>query len=255
MWVMPTSEFLRLPELRPHEELRSEGKIVELDPSHRTVFYISHQWTSANHPDNSTTQLRALQTILLRMRRCELPETAPTFADAIRFPSDVKIGRKEWRSLVNDAFIWMDYLSVRRFCVSTIIGCALNTHCAAHSQQIPQSNQVSVKGELSDREKATRSISAYIERCSHFFALCPHVRSRDQKDVGVEYDYGSWLASAACRMELFALLLARKNSIPAIVSPRLGRRKHVAHCKKCSWDLNESSPLLCCASGWRLWCL
>ena len=28
---------------------------------------------------------------------------------------------------------------------------------------------------------------------------------RDKK--GVEYDYGSWLASGACRMELFALLL------------------------------------------------
>lgn len=39
---------------------------------------------------------------------------------------------------------------------------------------------------------------------------------RDKK--GVEYDYGSWLASGACRMELFALLLARNNSIPAIVS-------------------------------------
>jgi len=78
MWVMPVSEFLRLSSLRPHEELRVEGKVVECDPSHTTVFYISHQWTSSNHPDDSTTQLRALQTLLLRMQRGELPETAPT---------------------------------------------------------------------------------------------------------------------------------------------------------------------------------
>ena len=114
MWVMPVSEFLRLSSLRPHEELRVEGKVVECDPSHTTVFYISHQWTSSNHPDDSTTQLRALQTLLLRMQRGELPETAPTFIDAIRLPSNVKVKRKAWKARVTDAFIWMDYLSVRR---------------------------------------------------------------------------------------------------------------------------------------------
>lgn len=113
MWVMPVSEFLRLSSLRPHEELRVEGKVVECDPSHTTVFYISHQWTSSNHPDDSTTQLRALQTLLLRMQRGELPETAPTFVDAIRLPSNVKVKRKAWKARVTDAFIWMDYLSVR----------------------------------------------------------------------------------------------------------------------------------------------
>ena len=114
MWVMPVSEFLRLSSLRPHEELRAEGKVVECDPSHTTVFYISHQWTSENHPDDSTTQLRAFQTLLLRMQRGELPETAPTFADAIRLPANVKVKRSEWKPLVFGSFIWMDYLSVRR---------------------------------------------------------------------------------------------------------------------------------------------
>ena len=113
MWVMAASEFLRLSSLRPHEELRAEGKIVECDPSHTTVFYISHQWTSSTHPDDSTTQLRALQTLLLRMQRGELPETAPTFVDAVRLPSNVKVKRKTWKTRVTDAFIWMDYLSVR----------------------------------------------------------------------------------------------------------------------------------------------
>ena len=112
MWLMPASQFLRLSELRPHEELRAEGKVVEYDPSHITVFYISHQWTSENHPDYSTAQLRATQTLLLRMQRGELPETAPSFVDAIRLPSDIKINSKKWQTLVSDAFIWMDYLSV-----------------------------------------------------------------------------------------------------------------------------------------------
>ena len=112
MWVMSASEFLHMSELRPHEELRAEGKIVECDLSHRIVFYISHQWTSATHPDYSTAHLRAIQTLILRMQSGELPETAPTFSDAIRFPSDVKITQTEWQTLVDDVFIWMDYLSV-----------------------------------------------------------------------------------------------------------------------------------------------
>ena len=41
---------------------------------------------------------------------------------------------------------------------------------------------------------------------------------KDQHKKDVVYDYGSWLASGACRTELFALLLARKHTTPAIVS-------------------------------------
>ena len=112
MWVMSASEFLRLSELRPHEALRAEGRIVECDLSHTIVFYFSHQWTSENHPDYSTAQLRAAQTLLLRMHRGELPETAPTYMDAIHLPSNIIIDSKQWQTLVGDAFIWMDYLSV-----------------------------------------------------------------------------------------------------------------------------------------------
>ena len=115
MWLMPVSQFLRLSELRPHEELRAEGKIVECDLSHTTVFYISHQWTSLTHPDDSTTQLRALQTLLLRMQHGELPETSPTFADSVHLPSNMKIKGETWKTLVADSFIWMDFLSVRSF--------------------------------------------------------------------------------------------------------------------------------------------
>ena len=102
-------------------------------------------------------------------------------------------------------------------CVSNIITRLLRfvlTCCSF--PQIPQTKQTSLNGERTDQEKATLSISAYVERCSHFFVLCPSVRTKDKKEL--EYDYGSWLASGACRMELFALLLAGNNSIPAIVS-------------------------------------
>ena len=116
MWCLPASEFLLLSKLRPHEELLAEGKLVQWDASRTTVFYVSHQWTSTNHPDYSTDQLRTFQSLLLRMIRGTVPETAPTFVDAVRLPSNVKISTQQWQTLVQDAVVWMDYLSVRAYC-------------------------------------------------------------------------------------------------------------------------------------------
>ena len=150
MWAMPTFELLRLSELRSHEDLRAEGKIVRVDDSMRNIFYVSHEWTSMRHPDPSLSQLHTLQTLLLRMLRGELPESSPTFADAIRLPKNVKITTAQWQSLVQDSFIWMDFIS------------------------LPQ--KTSDESLDSDYEKASRSIAAYIERASHFLVVCPTVR-------------------------------------------------------------------------------
>ena len=113
MWVMPTHEFLRLSEMRPHEELRLEGKLKRVDESMHRLFYISHEWTSSSHPDHSTLRLRTFQTILLRMLIGALPETTPTFADSVRLPLNTKISSSMWRELVPDSFVWIDFVSVR----------------------------------------------------------------------------------------------------------------------------------------------
>ena len=115
MWVMPTHEFLRLSEIRPHEELRDEGKLMRVDDSVKRIFYVSHEWTSLRHPDHSMSQLHTFQSILLRMISGALPETSPTFVDAIRLPPNIKITSSQWKGLVEDSFIWMDFISVRYY--------------------------------------------------------------------------------------------------------------------------------------------
>ena len=112
MYVMPTCEFLRLDEMRPHEELLRKGKLVRVDESMHQIFYVSHEWTSSQQPDHSMLQLHTFQSILLRMLRGVLPETAPTFADAIRLPKTA-ITSSQWQGLVNDSFVWLDFISVR----------------------------------------------------------------------------------------------------------------------------------------------
>ena len=114
MWLLPTSEFLRLSEFKPHEELLAEGKLVRVDPSMQNIFYLSHEWTSLRQPDHSMAQLYTFQTMLLRMLNGDLPETAPTFADAVRLPPNVKITSSQWKGVVQDSFIFMDFFSVRQ---------------------------------------------------------------------------------------------------------------------------------------------
>lgn len=206
MWVIPSHEFLRLSELRPHEELLREGKLVRVDNSMQQIFYVSHEWTSSEHPDHSLSHLHTFQSILVRMLRGVLPETAPVFADAIRLPKNVSITPSQWQRLVKDSFVWIDFISM------------------------PQN-----RGD--DYQKASRSVASYVDRSSHFFAVCPTVKSKGRDDV--VYDYGSWMQSSACRFELFALLLTRHDHPPPIV--------RLVQTRAC----DDESLLLCLEGGNR----
>ena len=155
MWVMPANEFMALSELRPHQELRAADKLVKWDPSMSQVFFLSHQWTSFERPDHSTAQLRTFQKTLVRMLRGKLPTTAPSFADAVHLPSKVRINPLEWKETVSrPVYIWMDYMSVPQVSMTY-------TELSSGSA-----------GQASDLMKAVNSIPAYIERSSHFFAIC-----------------------------------------------------------------------------------
>ena len=190
MYLMHVSDFLRLGELEPHQVLRDAGKVVPWTTGMKHVFFLSHQWTAHKHPDPSLEQLRVMQRLMLRMMSGSVPTTAPTFADASYLPSGAKIEPAEWARLVPDAYVWMDYFSVPQ------IGEYLATNA-------------------SDMHDAIASIPAYIERSSHFFAIVPTVRHYDVH--GVTCDYGSWLERGWCRLEMWALILARFTNLPVIV--------------------------------------
>ena len=113
MWLMPVSTFVGLAQLRPHQEFRAAGKLVQWDRSMTTVFFLSHQWTSFSHPDHSTEQLRTIQKVLLRMYKGELPDTGLGVEDKGHLRNNVDIVAKQWQRLVPDAYIWLDFISVR----------------------------------------------------------------------------------------------------------------------------------------------
>ena len=51
--------------------------------------------------------------MLSRMIEGDLPDTAPSFFDQVRFKKQVKVTSREWQVLAPRAFVWIDYISVR----------------------------------------------------------------------------------------------------------------------------------------------
>ena len=82
MWVMTARDFIELSRLERHQTMREQEKLIRWDASMRHIFFVSHQWTSFDHPDHTQQQLRTFQSLLRRMMNGTCPETTPSLADA-----------------------------------------------------------------------------------------------------------------------------------------------------------------------------
>ena len=80
MWLVPVSAFVKLTKLEPHQVMRHRGELVRWEPSMQTVFFLSHQWTSFEHPDHTMDQVRCFKRLLIRMMKGEVATTVPDFA-------------------------------------------------------------------------------------------------------------------------------------------------------------------------------
>ena len=78
----------------------------------KTVIFVSHQWTSFDHPDHSGRQMRALQRMFQRMLTGQVPEVDVPFADKSTFKGKVKVAPHEWKGILGNAHIWVDYAGV-----------------------------------------------------------------------------------------------------------------------------------------------
>ena len=78
----------------------------------KTVIFVSHQWTSFDHPDHSGRQLKTLKRMFERMLTGEVPEVDAPFADQAAFKGKVKIAPRDWKGTLRDAYIWVDFAGV-----------------------------------------------------------------------------------------------------------------------------------------------
>ena len=71
MFVMSVDTFMGFTTTLPdHQEMLRRGDLYEHNASMGTdrTMFISHQWTSHAHPDESGTQLKTLQKVFKRLR-------------------------------------------------------------------------------------------------------------------------------------------------------------------------------------------
>mmetsp|Transcript_63060 Transcript_63060/g.148088 ORF Transcript_63060/g.148088 Transcript_63060/m.148088 type:complete len:620 (+) Transcript_63060:68-1927(+) len=176
MYVVPAEVLLRMTELKPHEELRCEGILVEFDRlDDADAMFVSHQWAGRDHPDPNLDQFKVLQDSLRNMMSGK-----GMISGNISF--ELYAGRETQifaRNLVaKPLFIWYDYF------------CCPQSASAAASRQL-----------------AIESIPAYVDKCQYFAVLCPHVRHAKHEHL---LNKRSWENRGWCRLERVARELSTR---------------------------------------------
>ena len=114
MWLLPLHHFIGLSKMKPHQELLREGKLARFDSSMKAIFFLSHQWTSFDHPDPTGEQLRCMQRQVLKMLEGSAANVEVGFSDRTYLPGGASVSGAEWKRLLNagHVFVWLDYSSV-----------------------------------------------------------------------------------------------------------------------------------------------
>lgn len=144
-------------------------------------------------------------------------------------PNHTKVTTKQWKEMVSDAYIWLDYMSVPQIGSYLDAGMSDLTKAVesipAYGELVECQRQrtplipppVSPQGHvhLPIRLPSSDRAAHAVEKASHFFAVTPYVQHRDLPSVIC--NYGSWLKRGWCRLEMVSLLLSRFSEMPVIV--------------------------------------
>ena len=223
MYVLPVEAFMQMTEWRPHQELLKEGVIMEWKPSMRgRTFFVSHQWTSFDHPDPTNDQLETLQSVLGRLARGDLTIKANW---VVQFFYRVKQPHTsaEWQAIMRGAYLWYDFVSMPQPAAAALAAAApdaaapkaaalVSTHSDHRMRSEDEGEEVSRL--IAQLKAAVDSIPSYIERCDEMFVLVPSVKHTDRE--GEVCDYNSWRQRGWCRLEFVSSRLCSKD-VPVVV--------------------------------------
>ena len=182
-YLLPVRTLLDLSVLPRHEELLAQDKLVEWRPTMRSVFYVSLEWSSNDHPDPGGKRLDVLKRHLSKMVQGRAANFEANYFSQATAGENHKITSADWREFANNAHVWINF-------------------CSAPTVPSPS------------MDAARRSLPIYIERATHFFVLSPPTKYKN--DSIRTCDFRSWCDRGLMRVELNALLIAvtPKPAIP-----------------------------------------
>ena len=198
MYVVSLQNMLDMTKVKRHQELLRDGILTEMDAARGKAMFLSHQWTSNQHPDPDGKQLKAFQAAMSNLASGSIVAQPGVFSALINFFAG-------WQGLsLPDLseiaiFVWYDYFSVPQHTVTR------------------ESRSVS-ENLFEDQRNAIASIPAYIDKCDFFVVLCPLVR---HATTHLTLNFESWAERGWCRTEAMTRILSVKNaSILVIEGPR-----------------------------------
>jgi len=217
MMVMNMSTFMGLKRMASYEDMIKDKLVFEWKPDMGKVFFLSHQWTSFDHPDPEGEQLEVVQGFLAKVGEGKIKSLFATKEEWLAFhyketSSMFKFEEvteedteEEMASDVNGGYVWLDYASVPQ---------AMDE--AAEEQRL----------------RAIDSIPFYVDHSTCFLAIVPTVEHKDLK--GTYCTYNSWRERGWCRLEtqVHELRLfkdAEGEMFPGVPRLNLPRRPLIVH--------------------------
>uniref|UniRef100_A0A7S2K310 Ankyrin repeat domain-containing protein n=1 Tax=Zooxanthella nutricula TaxID=1333877 RepID=A0A7S2K310_9DINO len=185
MYVARTADVVLMTEVLPHQRLIADGVLTAFDPGSGVAAFVSHQWSSRDHPDPTFQQFKVMQDVC----RCASEGTLRVENDlftSVQFGAAAPVQASDLSGFGGEFYLWYDFFAV------------------------PQRKAGAARDELtdlnSDMRKAIASIPAYIERSRYFLVLAPEVEHADAP--GRFLGYSSWKGRGWCRMERMTRVLS-----------------------------------------------
>ncbi|CAE7274631.1 TNKS2 [Symbiodinium natans] len=199
MYVVPLETVMKMTQVRPHQELLLDGLLETFDPGRGKAMFISHQWTSEQHPDPDGKQLKIFQEAMSNLmtgRTVAQPNVWTELVFKLEGGSAQQFNASQLTS--TPIWVWYDYFCIPQYAVDT------------------ESRSVSAN-KFQDQRNAIASISAYIDKCHYFVALCPLMKHANLSTLSAQ----SWKQRGWCRAEAVVRDLSVNNGLTLIVeSPR-----------------------------------
>ena len=180
MFVLPIQTLLSpsFQKLRPHEELRAAGALVEWHLGMAPVLFVSHTWLRHRHPDSEAgDKFKTLVGVLQRIMSGELNIVPGWLVKLIhgREAKSFHISAAALRRDLMNGFIFFDYMSIPQ---------------AADATEAQQ--------------RAIASLVSYVSDSAYFFVLA----GAWTHENGSHRDEIAWAGRGWCRMELTANMLS-----------------------------------------------
>jgi hypothetical protein len=113
---MTVATFMEFGDKLPdHQEMLRRGDLLAHDPETMgadSTMFISHQWSSHAHADETGTQLRTLQAIFRRLRRGDIEQVERDWKYQLVSKGNEVVTAKEWKARLPHMYLWIDFCCI-----------------------------------------------------------------------------------------------------------------------------------------------